>query len=203
LAGCGPGNRAAENRDRLNVTVTIFPPYDFTREIAGDLVNLTMLLPPGSESHSYEPSPRDIITLQNSDVFIYVGGESDEWVRDILASMDTSKMKILALMDCVSPVEEEIVEGMEDEEDDALAALGIEVEAEYDEHVWTSPQNAALIVGAITRTLTGADPAHGEDYQRKSSAYIEELASLDAAFRAVVDRAARKTNNFGDRFPFR
>jgi zinc transport system substrate-binding protein len=102
---------------KLNVVTTIFPPYDFVREIAGNKVNLTMLLPPGAESHSFEPAPRDIITVQNCDVFIYVGGESDAWVEQILESMDTDRMEIITFMDCVEVVEEVIVEGMDDEEE--------------------------------------------------------------------------------------
>ena len=98
---------------KLRVVTTIFPPYDFIRQIAGDNVELTMLLSPGAESHSFEPSPRDIIAIQNSDLFLHVGGESDVWVDRILESMDTQDMKILALVDMVDAVEEEIVEGME------------------------------------------------------------------------------------------
>ncbi|MDR2798232.1 MAG: zinc ABC transporter substrate-binding protein [Treponema sp.] len=103
---------------KLQVVTTIFPPYDFVREIAGDKVSLTMLLPPGAESHSFEPTPRDIITVQNCDVFIYGGGESDTWVDGILESMDTSRMSIISLMECVDVVEEEIVEGMQEEEEE-------------------------------------------------------------------------------------
>jgi zinc transport system substrate-binding protein len=113
----GKQNKQVADNGKINVVTTIFPPYDFVREIAGDKVNVTMLLPPGSESHSFEPSPRDIITVQNCDIFIYVGGESEEWVNRILNSMDTSNMKIIAMMDCVNVVEEEIVEGMEDDEE--------------------------------------------------------------------------------------
>lgn len=102
---------------KLRVVTTIFPPYDFIRQIAGDNVELTMLLSPGAESHSFEPSPRDIIAIQNSDLFLHVGGESDVWVDRILESMDTENMKILALVDMVDTVEEEIVEGMEHSHD--------------------------------------------------------------------------------------
>ena len=101
---------------KLQVVTTNFPSYDFVREIAGDKVSLTMLLPPGAESHSFEPTPRDIITIQNCDVFIYGGGESDTWVEGILECMDTSRMSIISLMDCVEVLEEEIVEGMQEEE---------------------------------------------------------------------------------------
>ena len=91
---------------RISVVTTIFPPYDFVREIAGDEVNLTMLLKPGEETHSYEPTPQDIIDIQNSDVFIYTGGENDVWVEDILSSMPESDMLTLRLTDCVDTVEE-------------------------------------------------------------------------------------------------
>jgi len=186
---------APRNRDgKINVTTTIFPPYDFVRQIAGDRVNLTMLLAPGTESHSYEPSPRDIITIQNSDIFIYVGGESEKWVDRILRSMNTEKMKILAMMETVDAVEEEIVEGMEYEEDD---------EAEYDEHIWTSPHNAMLIVQAITGLLCQADTGNANFYRQNASAYIEALEELDSAFSDVIAGAKRKTLVFADRYPFR
>ncbi|MCC8022829.1 MAG: ZinT/AdcA family metal-binding protein [Clostridiales bacterium] len=112
LAGC-QSTTPASSSDKVQVVATIFPPYDFVREIAGDHVDLTMLLSPGAESHSYDPSPQDIITIQNCDVFIYVGGDSDDWVDQILDSMDTSEMTIVSMMELVETVEEEIVEGME------------------------------------------------------------------------------------------
>lgn len=114
-AGCAPGTAAPQGQDdaKLDIVTTIFPPYDFVRAIAGENVRLTMLLPPGAESHSFEPTPQDIITIQNCDVFIYVGGDSDAWIEEILASMDTSHMRILSLMDMVDVKEEAIVEGME------------------------------------------------------------------------------------------
>jgi zinc transport system substrate-binding protein len=197
-AGCKPQkNRAAPaDTGKITVTATIIPPYDFVRAIAGDRVNLAMLLPPASESHSFEPTPKDIITVQNSDVFIYVGGESDAWVERILGSMDTSGMAVISLMDAVEVVEEEVVEGMEEE-------AGEEEEAAYDEHVWTSPQNAVRIVEAITDTLCRVDGANADFYRQNSENYTAELRALDAAFQSVVDNARRKTLVFGDRFPFR
>jgi zinc transport system substrate-binding protein len=188
---------------KMTITATIFPPYDFTRAIAGDKVNLTMLLPPGAESHSFEPTPRDIIGIQKSGIFIYIGGESDAWVDRILDSIDTRNMKIIRLMDTVEVVEEEIVEGMEDEEEDPLLALGIEPEPEYDEHIWTSPKNAVRIVGAIRDALCAADAANADFYRSNAASYSAKLNELDAAFQAVVATAKRKTIVFGDRFPFR
>ena len=197
IGGCKKNkNTVTRNADgKLTVTTTNFPPFDFVRRIAGDKVNINLLLPPGAESHSFEPSPRDIITVQNSGIFIHVGGESDIWVDKILESMDTSKMKILSMMDAVDVVKEEIVEGMEEEEEEGEIA--------YDEHVWTSPQNAILIVKAINTALCEADPANADFYRKNTAAYIEELAQLDAAFKGAVAGAKRKTIIFADRFPFR
>ncbi|MDR3296297.1 MAG: metal ABC transporter substrate-binding protein, partial [Clostridiales Family XIII bacterium] len=140
----------------------------------------------------------DVITVQNCDVFLYIGGESDEWVDKILASMDTGSMKILSLMDSVQLVEEEIVEGMEEEseeeEEDGPA---------WDEHIWTSPRNAKLMAQAISGALCEADEANASFYAQNTSRFLAELDDLDASFRSVVDKAARKTIVFGDRFPFR
>ena len=196
ITGCRQNkNAVAQNsNNKINVTTTIFAPYDFVRQIAGDKVNLRMLLPPGSESHSFDPSPRDIITIQNSDVFIYIGGETDKWAGRILQSIKTEKMKILSMMDTVKVVEEEIVEGMEKDENE---------EPSYDEHVWTSPKNAILIVRAITDVLCEANSANAGFYRQNAAAYIEALAELDAVFEEIVDGAKRKTIVFGDRFPFR
>ncbi|MDR1059001.1 MAG: metal ABC transporter substrate-binding protein [Treponema sp.] len=180
----------------VNVVAVNFPAYDFVRAVAGDRVSLTMLLPPGAESHSYEPSPRDIRTIQRADIFIYTGGESDEWVDGILESMDTGKMRILRLMDCVELVEEEIVEGMQEEEEEEEGIA-------YDEHVWTSPQNAALIVGRIAGLLCEADGANASVYESNAAAYREKLEALDASFKAAAGGGVRKTIVFGDRFPFR
>ena len=188
-------NSSAVIRDadgRLNVTTTIFAPYDFVRQIAGDRVNLSMLLPPGSESHSFEPSPRDIITIQNSGLFIRVGGESENWIERILKSMNTDNMEILALMEIVELVEEEIIEGMEDHDDhehDGFFARLFSFfkhddhdEEGYDEHVWTSPKNAILIVREITEQLCKADPDNAVFFRQNAAAYIDYLRELDAAF---------------------
>jgi zinc transport system substrate-binding protein len=377
--------RPRQDRGRegaVRVVTTVFPSYDFVREIAGDRVNLSLLLPPGAESHSFEPTPRDIIQIQNSDVFIYVGGESEAWVERILDSIDsykTGKLKVVSLMDMVEVVEEEIVEGMQEEEEghshdheesftiadvkdralsdwegdwqsvyphlldgtldpvwehraeegdktareyfeearahyvtdvdrvvitadsmsfyiggvpataryayrgtgviseddgalwvrykfealgnpprgapryimfsdhlhapaktehfhiyasdrsfdeimadenpvnyptyyasalakDELVAEMIghgHEEAEYDEHVWTSPQNALIIVRKIADLLKSADSANAAEYERNAAAYTAKLAELDNSFQNVVRGAKRKTVIFGDRFPFR
>ena len=216
----GSDQQSGENgrsEARISVVTTIFPPYDFVREIAGDRVELKMLLKPGEESHSYEPTPQDIIAIQESDVFIYTGGENDVWVEDILSSMPEGDRMTLRMIDCVDTVEEEHVEGMKEspghdhddhEEDDADPYGGEAGEDthsvhEIDEHVWTSPVNAALIVERIKEILIQADPSGEAVYEENAAAYEEELAKLDQEFRDVADHARRKLLIFGDRFPFR
>lgn len=202
LAGCGTGDSAqnaagGDNNDEImSVVTTIFPPYDFVRQIAGDKAELTMLLSPGTESHSYEPSPQDIIKIQEADIFIYVGGESDEWVKDILDSADTSSMDIIAMMDSVKVAYEEPVNSVETDDKD-------EEEPEYDEHIWTSPVNAIAIVQDITAALCRADSSNSSYYDKRASDYIDKLSSLDEQLHQVTDGAKRNTIIFGDRFPFR
>ena len=211
FVGCTPNNSNAESSDKISVISTIFAPYDFIRQIAGDNAEITMLLPPGSESHSYEPTPQDIIKIQNCDVFVYVGGDSDSWVHGILESMDTSNMKIITLMDCVDVVEEEIVEGMEHDYDhdedehheDEHDHDEHEHKHEYDEHVWTSPKNAKIIVQKIADVLCGTDPVNAVVYKQNADDYIAQLDELDAKFQDIVDNALHNTMIFGDRFPFR
>lgn len=187
----------SQGKGKLKVVATIFPQYDFIRAIAGDHVELSMLIPPGSESHSYEPTPQDIIKIQNSDLFVYVGGESDIWIDGILASLDTADMKTASLMDMVDVVEEELVEGMEADHEDDYDHV------EYDEHVWTSPKNARLIVQHLSDLLCELDPDNADQYRKDTSTYLEQLTEIDQQFEAVVKQGSRKTIIFGDRFPFR
>ena len=194
LSGCSKAKQqegTSADDHRIKVVTTIFPQYDFVRQIAGGRADLKMLLKPGEESHSYEPTPQDIIAIQNCDLFIYVGGENDEWVEDILSSMDTGRMATLRLVDCADTVEEEHVAGMKDNP------------GEYDEHVWTSPKNAVKIVDNITELLCSADADNADAYKQDAETYIHKLEDLDAQFRQVVEESDRDTILFGDRFPFR
>ena len=212
LVGCTQkgGNSESDTATENSVSVvsTIFAPYDFARAITGGNANLTMLVPPASESHSYEPTPQDIIKIQNSDVFIYIGGETDAWVGEILKSMDTDKMRIISMMECVEVVEEEIVEGMQDGHEDAESDHDDSHddphdEKEFDEHVWTSPKNAKLIVRKICDVLSEADTDNSGTYKRNTESYLAKLDALDSEFQYVVDSASRRVIVFGDRFPFR
>lgn len=199
LSGC---SAPAEQEERLSVVATIFPQYDFARQVMGGDDNLTMLLRPGQEVHSYEPTPQDIIAIQNCDLFIYVGGESDAWIEDVLDGMDTSNMVILSLMDVVDPLEEDTENVLENPEEHDHQEDGTHLhEEEYDEHVWTSPKNAMLITQAICDALCEIDPDNAGQYQANTADYLTQLEALDAAFREVIGDAQRDTLFFGDRFP--
>ena len=196
---------AAGGGKKLSVVCTNFPEYDFVRQIVGGRADVTMLLRPGAESHSYEPTPQDIVTIQNSGLFVYVGGDSDAWVADILKSMDQSGMTVFKLMDAVDLVEEELTEGMqpEAEESESGAGAGASEAPEMDEHVWTSPANAMKIVQKLSDTLCRLDAANADAYRASTAAYLAQLQKLDSDFRQVIDSGKRREIIVGDRFPFR
>ena len=179
------------------VVATGFAPYDFARQIAGDCADVTMLLKPGEESHTFEPTPQDIALIQQSDVFVYGGGESDTWVDSILESLRGGKTCIVRMMDCVDLQREQLLDGMQTEDEEAEAE-----ETEYDEHVWTSVRNAMLICDAVCRALSEADPANADVYRNHKTDYQSQLSAVDSAFRQTAEQAQGKTFLVGDRFPF-
>ncbi len=195
----------------LNIVTTVFPAYDFTRAIVGE-ANVEILLSPGADLHSFEPTPKDIVGIQESDLFIYVGGES--WVEDVLEGIDTSKTKVIRLMDYVDLKEEELVEGMEhvhaEEEHDEH-----EQEEEhddhdhehdhvsYDEHIWTSLRNAIILVEVIRDEVILLDTDNADLYTEKATEYTTQLDELDKEFVEMIDNSSRKEIIVGDKFPFR
>lgn len=211
VTGCAQ-NTAAKNSDnsgQISIVTTIFPVYDFARAIAGDQTELTMLVKPAAEVHSYDPSPADIIKIQDADVFIYIGGENDAWVSTILESMDTSDKKIIRLMDAVKPVAEETVEGMEAEQETVAAentqkeTAPAEAEIEYDEHIWTAPKNAILMVNEIAAALAEIDAQNADTYTKNAADYTAQIQAVDDEITAIVAASPNKLLVFGDRFPFR
>lgn len=187
-----------KNSEKILIVATNFPAYDFARAVAGDTAEIKMLVSPGAETHDFEPTPSDIIDIKNSKLFIYTGGESDEWIEDIIGDIDVDKTKLFKMMDAVNVVEEETVEGMEEEhEHDG------EEEAEYDEHVWTSPRNSAKITNAIKEDLIKISPENKNTFEENAKKYTDKLADLDLKFQNIVNNGNRKTIVFGDRFPLR
>ena len=202
LAACGArgGEADAEGQSNngLTIVTTLFPAYDFARELCGGRCEIVLLVPPGAEAHSFEPTPQDLLRIQSCDLLICNGGESEAWL-DTLLDGAAPGCSVLKMLDCVEALEEEHKEGMqhihEEETEDG--------EIEYDEHVWTSPRNAELICRAIGGELCALDPDGAEEYRKNCDAYCAELGELDAAFRAIVAAARGNCLIFADRFPAR
>lgn len=220
FTGCGASEKPTAQGDKLKIVTTIFPEYDWTREILGDQserAEVTMLLDNGVDLHSYQPTADDLIKIAECDLFIYVGGESDGWVESALASTSNPDRAVINLIDTLgdSVKLEEVVEGMQEtehdhEEDEEHAhdadeehTDADEQEAETDEHVWLSLRNAQAVCQKIAEKLGELDPEHEQAYTQNALAYIDQLAALDAKYQAAVDAANKKTLVFGDRFPFR
>ncbi|MCR5473985.1 MAG: metal ABC transporter substrate-binding protein [Lachnospiraceae bacterium] len=241
LCACNPGNvQPSAEPDRLQIVTTVFPEYDWVRNILGDnpaKADVTMLLDTGVDLHSFQPTAEDILKISTCDLFIYVGGESDEWVADALQEATNKDMTVINLLDVLGDAvkEEEVVEGMQEEEhdheheEDHDESLGEheedhdegleeheedhddheeehehgEGEVEYDEHVWLSLKNAAVLVSSICDAIQKIDPDNAGSYKKNAEAYIEKLNALDAEYQAAVSAASTDTLLFGDRFPFR
>lgn len=187
-----------ENGDGgLKIIATTFPGYDFARRICGDAAEVTLLIPPGSESHSYEPSAKDIAEISKCDLFIYTGGESDTWIEDIFASFD-HKIERFSMMDCV-----ELLENEGDEH--SGHAHHHDHLGEYDEHVWTSPANAIQIAEGIGLKAVELSEDNKDDIKKNTEEYIAELTLLHSDFMELFDgikgRQGELTLAIGDRFP--
>lgn len=193
------------NNSELSIVTTCFPPYDFARAVKGNTDNITMLISAGAEAHSYEPTPLDILKIQQCDVFIYIGGEGEVWADEILNSMDTSGKYILKLSDYAELLEEADIEGAnsahehhnhsehEEEHDDC----------DFDEHIWTSPENAISMTEAVCNTLSDADSKKADLYRKNTEEYTDKLRKLDSDFRDMISGAKSNLIVVGDRFPFR
>lgn len=199
LAGCTAAPE--KDSDKLQVVVTAFPYYDFARQVGGDKINVTLLVPAGRETHSFEPTPLDVVTIAECDVFLYNGGESEHWVEEILESAGENIPVTAAMMDLADLAEEEIAEGMQVSRHGHEHEHGEEEEIEYDEHIWTSPAMAKSLMWGVCGALCKADWGNAEYYAENAAAYERELAALDEEFRAVADNAQRRLLVFGDRFP--
>lgn len=214
FSACGSlnGASAASGSDKFQIVTTIFPEYDWVMNVLGDNpsnAEVTMLLNNGVDLHSYQPTADDILKISTCDMFIFVGGESDEWVEDALKEATNKDMVVINLLEALgdSVKKEEMVEGMqEDEHEDEEAdehEHDKEEEVEYDEHVWLSLRNAATLADCISKELQRIDAANAQVYKTNSDAYIKKLNDLDKLYSDAVENASVKTLLFGDRFPFR
>lgn len=212
LSGCGTSKSGEDTKDKkIKIVTTIFPEYDWVMQILGDKADkadVTMLLDKGVDLHSYQPSTADIAKISEADVFIYVGGESDEWVEDVLKEAKNKNLKVINLMDVMGDKakEEEVKEGMQAEEEEHAEEAKDgkeEEEVEYDEHVWLSLKNAKIFTKKIADVLSEVDKDDAKTYQANYESYAKKLDDLDKKYADAVASAKNKTLVFGDRFPFR
>lgn len=181
----------------LSVIVTSFPQYDLVSHITGDKASVHMLLKPGADAHSFEPTPQDIIAVQKSDLFVYNGGENDDWIEDLLE--DYPSVNSFAFIKELPLLTEEEVPGMQKEKDGDHD----DHEVEFDEHVFTSPKNDIKLLNSLCARIIALDPKNAEYYKKNCADYVTRFVELDKAFRQVVAESKSKTLIFADRFPFR
>ena len=187
----------------LKIVTTIFPEYDWVMNVLGERAGdaeVTWLMQSGVDLHSFNPSVEDIVTITDCDLFLYVGGESDFWVEDVLSQAPNGNLRAVSLLDILADQvrEEETVEGMQDAGEDAPGE-----EPEIDEHVWMSLENAGIICRSIADVLGEMDEEHAEEYSSSAEEYIAKLDGLDDQYHEALNAAPNRTLVFGDRFPFR
>ena len=204
------GDRNQDNNIETNykykVAVSNFACYDFLRAIIGDTNNieLVFLLGPGKDAHSYDPTAGDIIEIQNADLFVYVGGELEKWSDKIIDSLDKDKTNVVRISDFVDTIEEKMVDGAEETEDDEKESLDeehVHNSSAFDEHIWTSPENAVKMVYALEKELEKIDSENIDIYEENAEKYIIEIKKLDFQIRNIVDNKVRDRLVFADKMP--
>lgn len=194
----GKKNKTSNNNntEKIKVTASNFASYDFLRAIIGDNDNieLTFLLGTGKDAHSYDPTAQDLITIQNSDLFIYIGGEMEKWADRVLPTLDTSNTKIICVADDIKTIDEQEIDGAEPEEED-------EEEGAFDEHIWTSPDNAITMVNTLEKSMEEIDSSNSSKYKQNAENYIAKIKNVDKQIQEIVDNKKRDRLVFGDKMP--
>ena len=211
LCGCGAEQQAEQSNenDKIKIVCASFPEYDWTRQIVGeenDHIQLTLIADNGMDIHNYQPSVEDMVEIDDCDLLIYNGGTSEQWIEDAVADNE-KKPRMISMMELLEEdvVEEEIVDGMEEEEDhdhDEETDHATD-DIEYDEHVWLSLKHAQKMVNEIAQAVMEMDTGQSAVYEANKNAYVEKIKGLDASYETVVQEAGTKILLFGDRFPFR
>lgn len=194
LVSCTGGKEDSD--DALVITTASFPAYDAARAVAGSVATIELIVPPGSDSHSYEPSIEDVMRISSSDLFIYNGGESDEWITNLLSSLD-SDVETFSLVDNAETVLYEEEDGIIQHEEEE----GHDHDHLVDEHVWTSLSNEISIVRNLAQRLSLIDSANSEAYMANAQSYISRIEELREGFQSIVDSAERRILVVADRFP--
>ena len=189
-------NTKNNEEGKIQIVSTNFASYDFLRAIIGDNknINLTFLLGPGKDAHSYDPTAGDLIKIQNADLFVYIGGDSEKWADKVLESLDTNKTKKICIADSVDKIEEQEIDGAEEEHEE-------EEEGAFDDHIWTSPANAIKMVQALENAVEEIDNSNSTKYKENAKKYISEIQDVDAKIKKIVDKKVRDRLVFADRMP--
>ena len=192
------GSRENEKNGKLQVVVSNFASYDFIRAIIGDTKNveLTFLLGPGKDSHSYDPTAKDLIKIQNADLFVYVGGEMEKWAPKVLEAIDLESTRVICIADYVVTIEEKEIDGAEEENEEEE-----DEEGAFDEHIWTSPSNAIKMVNTLEKEMEELDSIHKETYKENAENYIAKIKEVDSKIQEIVDNKVRNRLVFGDKMP--
>lgn len=192
--GCSVKNRYQDlDESKITVIATLFPQYDFVRQIAGEYANVILLLPPGMESHSFDPSPADMIAIDNSDIFLYTGAEMEAWAEKVIGTIDSEKVMVVDLSADIPLVRTSDIEHEHGEEEEHGEHI-------FEPHIWTNPVYAKIMVQNISDALKEADPEHADVYNERTDVYLAELSGLDEEIRETVSGARQKTIYFGGRF---
>ena len=198
--------KSAIKGDKLNIVTTTFSTYDFAKQIVGDKAEVTFLLGPGVDAHSYEPSSGDLVKIKNADVFIYIGGDMEQWVEKILETdtINKNQTTLIKVTECVETIEEQDVDGAEEEHENHNEDEGNEHEHQeggFDEHIWTSPTNAIKMVKYLNERFCDLDNKNKEEYQKNSEEYVIQIEDLRNKIQEIVDNKKRDTLIFGDKMP--
>ena len=179
---------------KLQLVSSNFASYDFLRAIVGDNENveITFLLGAGKDTHSYDPTAGDLIKIQNADLFVYIGGDSENWADKVLESIENSKVKTICISDFVDKEVEEEIDGAEEDEEE---------EGSFNDHIWTSPSNAIKMVEALEKELEEIDPENAEKYKANADNYIAQIEDVDSKIQEIVDNKVRDKLVFGDKMP--
>ena len=180
--------------NKMNIVVTNFVAYDFVKHITGDKVNVVLIVSPGVESHNYDPTAHDLALIENSDLFIYIGGEVESWATRIIETTDLSQTKLLCLLDTVELIEESEVDGAEKEEHH-------EEQKSFDEHIWTSPANAIKMMQGIEQVISKLDEKNEQVYHENANKYISEIKQVQGKIQEIVDNKVRNRLIFADKMP--
>ncbi len=201
LSACG-GKENNQDSGKLKIVTTVFPSYDFARQVAGDKADIKMLLPVGTETHHYEPTPSDVIAVKNCDIFIYIGGTNEQWAEKLIADTDKEKTKIVRLVDSIENLCPPMTNSGHSHDGEEHKDEHSHNEGDYDQHIWTSPKNAEIMLQTICDAICEKDVANADSYKANSDKYKNEITALHNDFKALADSTEQKLLVFADKFPF-